>query len=121
MKAKMGNENLLKEKVEYIVEQRIRPILQLHKGDLIVKDVHDGQVRVAFAGACKNCPTAQITLEETVEQILKEELGNELTSVHLVNDTDEKLLDFARELLNKRISLPQVDGISARNSFTFLL
>ncbi len=97
----MAEQTLFREAVERIVAERIRPALRLHEGDLSVRDAHDGIVRVAFAGACKACPSAQITLEETVEHILREELGKELKEVRLVNDTDDDLLNFARGLLNK--------------------
>lgn len=92
---------LFREKVKRIIGERIRPALRLHEGDIRVKEVRGGEVWVVFEGACKSCPSAQITMEEIVEQALSEELGNELAGVHLVNETDEDLLDFARRLLKK--------------------
>lgn len=92
---------IFRDKVERIVEERIRPSLRLHGGDMYVKDADDGIVRVVFTGACEGCPSAQITMEETVREILREELGGELKEVRLVNETDEDLLNFARQLLNK--------------------
>ncbi len=91
-----------RERVERVVGERIRPAMRLHDGDIHVKDARDGEVRVAFAGACQACPAAQVTLEEIVTQMLKEELGDELKAVHLANDTDESMLDLARRLLNKK-------------------
>ena len=96
-----SDETSFRHRVGRIVEERIRPALRLHDGDIEVRDAREGEVWVAFSGACKGCPSAQITMEETVEQILREELGSELSTVHLLNDTDEDLLNFARQLLNK--------------------
>ncbi|OFX78238.1 MAG: hypothetical protein A2X19_10015 [Bacteroidetes bacterium GWE2_39_28] len=89
------------ERVERAVNEYIRPSLQLHQGDICVRDVHDGEVWVELNGACKGCPSAQVTMDETVKQTLTEILGNELKAVHLVNEVDEDLLNFARNLLNK--------------------
>lgn len=100
----MSADNLFREKVERVVAERIRPLLRLHEGDMTVRDTKDGKVWVALTGACKACPSAQITMEEIIGQTLSEELGNEYAGVHLVNETDEDLLNFARSLLNKNKS-----------------
>lgn len=88
-------------RVERIVEQRIRPMLHLHEGDMVVRDARDGDVWVVLTGACKTCPSAQATMEEVIGQTLSEELNEEFGAVHLVNETDEELLNFARHLLSK--------------------
>ncbi len=97
----MSGNALFREKVERVVNERIRPLLRMHEGDMAVRDARDGEIWIALSGACKTCPSAQITMEEIIGQTLKEELGNEYAGVHLVNETDEELLNFARALLNK--------------------
>ena len=97
----MSGNALFREKVERVVNERIRPLLRMHEGDMAVRDARDGEIWIALSGACKTCPSAQITMEEIIGQTLKVELGNEYAGVHLVNETDEELLNFARALLNK--------------------
>lgn len=95
--------NPFRAKVESIVEERIRPILHLHEGGMQVRDARDGEVWIALTGACKTCPSAQVTMEEIIEQTLAEELKDEFKAVRLVNETDEDLLNFARHLLSKNL------------------
>lgn len=87
--------------LEEIIERHIRPLLQDHGGDIAIREVNGKDVRVALLGACKGCPAAQITIEQTVQRILSEQLGNDIGNVSLVNETDPELLDFARQILNR--------------------
>lgn len=98
----MTDGSLFRKRVEDVVERRIAPSLRLHDGGLTVKEARDGEVWVTFTGACQACPSAQITMEEIVGQTLAEELGDEFRAVHLVYETDEDLLNFARRLLAKK-------------------
>lgn len=85
--------------LEEIIEQHIRPLLQDHGGDIAVRGIDGKDVRVALLGACSKCPAAQITIEQTVQRILSEEMGNEIGNIILVNETDPDLLDFAKQIL----------------------
>lgn len=104
MKAKTGN-NLPHttqwKHLEEIINTRIRPLLQDHGGDIAIREICGRDVRVALLGNCKKCPAAQITIEQTVQRILSEELGDEIDHVILINETDPELLDFARQFLNR--------------------
>lgn len=97
----LNGEGNFRHRVEDVVERRIRPALMAHGGNIEVREAERGDVRVAFIGACASCPSAQITLEQTVEQVLAEELGGELNSVTLVHEADPELLEFARKILSK--------------------
>ena len=104
MKAKTGNNQIattLWKHLEEIIDLHIRPLLQDHGGDIALREIDGKDVRVALLGACNKCPAAQITLEQTVQRILSEQLGDQIGKVILVNETDSELLDFARQLLNR--------------------
>lgn len=90
-----------REHLEEIIERHIRPLLQDHGGDIAIREISGKDVRVALLGACKGCPAAQITIEQTVQRILSEQMGNEIGNVILVNETAPELLDFARQILNR--------------------
>ena len=61
-----------KEMVAEVIEL-IRPQLQADGGDIALIDVDDdGVVSVELQGACKGCPMSQLTLANSVEAVLKE-------------------------------------------------
>ena len=66
----------MKEKIEKVVAEKIRPGLQADGGDIEIVDVSDdGVVKVRLKGACGSCPMAQITLQHGVERVLREEIA----------------------------------------------
>ena len=103
MKARTGNNQnptTLWKHLEEIINTHIRPLLQDHGGDVVIREVRGKDVRVALLGNCKGCPAAQITIEQTVQRILVEKMGDQIGKVILVNEIDPSILDFARQLLN---------------------
>ena len=98
MKARTGNNQnptTLWKHLEEIINTHIRPLLQDHGGDVVIREVRGKDVRVALLGNCKGCPAAQ-----TVQRILVEKMGDQIGKVILVNEIDPSILDFARQLLN---------------------
>ncbi len=87
--------------IEEVIAKKIRPYLSSHQGDIELLSVLDGVVRIRFLGKCKNCPSAQLTVEEVVEKTLKEELPS-IYKVVIVNELSQELLDMAKKLLNKK-------------------
>jgi Fe-S cluster biogenesis protein NfuA len=64
----------MKEKVLKALE-KIRPHLQADGGDVQLVDVTaDGVVSLKLTGACGCCPMAQMTLQQGVTRILKQEV-----------------------------------------------
>lgn len=65
----------MRDKIEKVINEQIRPGLQMDGGDIEVVDVDsDGIVKVRLKGACGGCPMSQITLTMGVERKLKEEI-----------------------------------------------
>jgi Fe-S cluster biogenesis protein NfuA len=62
----------MKEKIQAILDQEIRPALQRDGGDIELLDVTDGVVKVKLRGACSGCPMSQMTMTNFVERFLKE-------------------------------------------------
>jgi Fe-S cluster biogenesis protein NfuA len=63
----------VREKVEKVIDEEIRPALQAHRGDVTLVGVSDdGVVSVKLRGACAGCPMSKMTLAQGVERILKE-------------------------------------------------
>jgi len=66
---------MLKEQVEQVIEQKIRPALMRDGGNINLVDVsEDGVVQVQLQGACAGCPGARMTLQFGVQKILQEEI-----------------------------------------------
>ncbi|MCM1041542.1 MAG: NifU family protein [Bacteroides sp.] len=86
-------------RVRSLIEERIRPSLLNHGGDIRIKEIKGRDVGLVFQGACRTCPAAQITLEEVIEKTLREELP-ETGRVYLINETDPELLAFAKTLMH---------------------
>jgi Fe-S cluster biogenesis protein NfuA len=65
----------MREKILKIIDESIRPGLQMDGGDIELVDVDsDGVVKVRLKGACGGCPMSQMTLTMGVERKLKEEI-----------------------------------------------
>lgn len=89
------------DKVAEIIEQKIRPLLQEHQGDLeLVEITADGYVKVRLTGACATCPGAQQTLSEIVETKLKEACPG-INGVIAVYHVDDDLINQALKILRK--------------------
>lgn len=70
--------------IEKIINERVKPGLESHGGDIELVDVKDGKVFVRLTGACGCCPHSQMTLKMGVEHIIKE-LVPEVTEVVAVD------------------------------------
>ena len=64
----------MREKVEAVLNQ-LRPMLQADGGNIELISVEDdGVVKVRLQGACHHCPSAQVTLKQGVERLLREQV-----------------------------------------------
>ena len=64
----------MREKVEKVLEEKIKPVLQRDGGDIEFIKFEDGIVYVQMHGACAGCTMLDATLKDGVEQILIEEV-----------------------------------------------
>ena len=62
------------EQVLEVIENRIRPRIRMDGGDITLVEVQDGVVRVRLHGACSMCSATQMTLQQGVERILRQEI-----------------------------------------------
>ena len=72
---KIEDLDAFKTRVLEVIDQQLRPGLQMDGGDIELIDVIDtGEVQVTLQGACATCPHATMTLKMGVERVLKEEI-----------------------------------------------
>ncbi len=69
----MNKNNL--DKLNKILDE-VRPALQRDGGDLdlVEFDQDNGIVKIHFTGACAQCPLADVTLHQLIEQQIKEQM-----------------------------------------------
>ncbi|HCQ5789334.1 TPA: NifU family protein, partial [Clostridioides difficile] len=61
----------MREKVEKVLEEKIKPVLQRDGGDVELIDVNEnGVVLVRLQGACSGCPGATMTIKAIIENVL---------------------------------------------------
>jgi Fe-S cluster biogenesis protein NfuA len=66
------------QKIEEILDKRIRPGLQGDGGDLAVKDFKDNVLIVKYQGACGTCPSSTTGTLEAIRSILRDEVNPEI-------------------------------------------
>lgn len=77
----------LKQKIEKILEENVRPMVARHAGGIELIDVDEatGIVKIRFQGTCVGCPLSTITLKAGVES----ELMDAIPEVRQVVAVDE--------------------------------
>ncbi len=71
--------------VEELLEDMVRPALQMDGGDIrLVRVEPEGDVFVELEGACTSCPSATITMRNGIERLMEDQLPGfrSLVEVH---------------------------------------
>lgn len=89
------------EEIEKVLDEKVRPDLSLHGGDIRIETFEDGVLHVRMLGHCSGCPSAELTMENLVNTELKEAFP-ELGQVVLVTGVSDDLIAEARKMLNRR-------------------
>ncbi len=87
--------------IEKVLDEKVRPKLQYHEGDIQLLKLEQDCLYVRLMGQCMNCPSAELTLEHTVNAALKEAFP-ELKDTVLVSGVSDELLSDMRSLLKNR-------------------
>lgn len=88
-------------RLEKILNERVRPDLRTHGGDLEVLSMTDGVIRFRLLGYCSGCPSAYLTAEQLVKKQVMDALP-EISDVMLVTQVSDSLMETARSLIQKR-------------------
>jgi Fe/S biogenesis protein NfuA len=74
------------ERVQYLLDSEINPMLASHKGQVSLEEVSaDGVVRLRFGGGCHGCGMVDVTLKQGIEKTLRERIP-EITAVRDATD-----------------------------------
>lgn len=94
----------MEDRIRQILEEKVNPRLLEHRGYAILSGFKDGVVTVRMEGSCATCPDALITLETIVKTSLRKEIP-EIKDVILDHSADDEMIDIAKRILHKEISL----------------
>lgn len=86
---------------ERILDERVRPYLRSHGGNIFLKEIRDGVLYMTLTGSCSNCSASWLTVEDLVKPVLTEEIP-ELKDVSLDQTVDSETLQLIRDVLEGR-------------------
>lgn len=89
------------EQIEQVLNEKVRPQLALHGGELRSLSCEGGVYRFELLGRCAGCPAAAITTEELIRSAVTEAVPA-VQDVVLVERADPALVAQARAILARR-------------------
>lgn len=90
------------DKIEKVLDEKVRPELKHHGGNVIVTNFSDGILEVELVGQCSECSSAALTTENLIQNELQKVLP-EISDVILVRRVSDELLDFAYKIFKHEI------------------
>lgn len=94
---------LTEQEIETVLDREVRPALARHGGDIRLEGLASGVAHLRLLGQCSGCPSAELTMEQTVRKTLLETLP-QLKDAVLVTGVSDALLEEARRMLRARHS-----------------
>lgn len=91
------NEDL--KRIETVLEEKVRPALRAHGGEIQVDRLENGVLYVKLLGQCAGCPSADLTNETLVEAEVVAAVPELVSKVAVVQTVSDELWDQAKKLL----------------------
>ena len=88
-------------KIEAVLEERVRPALRAHGGEIEIDRLEEGVLYVKLLGQCAGCPSADLTNETIVEAELVKALPELVRKVAVVQTVSDELWEQAKKLLRE--------------------
>ena len=87
------------ERIEAVLDEKVRPSLRAHGGEIQVDRLEDGVLYVKLLGQCAGCPSADLTNETLVEAELVKALPELVKKVSVIQTVSDELWEQAKRLL----------------------
>lgn len=87
--------------INKVIEEKINPKLEEHKGWVEFVDFINNVIYVRFRGACSGCASTYETMDNLVKPVLSESF-KELENVEIVSEVSNDMLNFAKSLFAKK-------------------
>ena len=91
------NEDL--KRIEEVLDEKVRPSLRAHGGEIQVDRLEDGVLYVKLLGQCAGCPSADLTNETLAEAELVKALPELVKKVSVIQTVSDELWEQAKRLL----------------------
>ena len=91
------NENL--KRIEAVLDEKVRPSLRAHGGEIQVDHLEDKVLYVKLLGQCAGCPSADLTNETLVEAEVVKALPELVQKVAVIQTVSDELWEQAKRLL----------------------
>lgn len=91
------NEDL--KRIEAVLDEKVRPSLRAHGGEIQVDHLEDKVLYVKLLGQCAGCPSADLTNETLVEAELVKALPELVKKVSVIQTVSDELWEQAKRLL----------------------
>lgn len=86
-------------RIEAVLDEKVRPALRSHGGEIEVDRLENGVVYVKLLGQCAGCPSSDLTNETIVEAELKAALPDLVQKAVVVQTVSDELWEQAKKLL----------------------
>ena len=91
------NEDL--KRIEAVLDEKVRPSLRAHGGEIQVDHLEDKVLYVKLLGQCAGCPSADLTNETLVEAEVVKALPELVQKVAVIQAVSDELWEQAKRLL----------------------
>ena len=88
-------------RIEAVLDEKVRPALRTHGGEIAVDHLEDGVLYVKLLGQCAGCPSADLTNETIVEAELVKALPELVRKAAVVQTVSDELWEQAKRLVRE--------------------
>ncbi|MBR0282657.1 MAG: NifU family protein [Oscillibacter sp.] len=89
------------QKIEAVLDEKVRPYLRSHGGEISAERLEDGVLYVKMLGQCAGCPAADLTNETVVEEELVKAVPELVRKVAVTQTVSDELWEQAKRLLRE--------------------
>ena len=76
----------MRRQIMKVIDEEINPMVASHGGRIDLVDFVDKNVYLEMSGGCQGCAASTQTLKQGVEQILRENFGDDINQIYDVTD-----------------------------------
>ena len=75
----------MRRKLRKLFNEKISPSLSSHSGGILLEDYVNNRVFVRFTGGCQGCSSANLTLKDGVEKLVKQVFPHIIEVIDVTN------------------------------------